>query len=143
MISWDVRRRRPISRQLSLRLSNRFVRQISRAGAPIITAGEDEVTWYRFAELIFQAAERRGRKSPRLVPISTAEYPTPARRPAYSVLSTEKVQRKFGIASRPLCESLDGCLDELMGPLPSPVAHALRGHMKPGTVERLLSSKDL
>ena len=83
--------------------------------------GRDAVTWYRFAELIFQAAERRGRKSPRLVPISTAEYPTPARRPAYSVLSTEKIQRTFGIASRPLGESLDECLDELMGPLPSPV----------------------
>ena len=83
--------------------------------------GRDAVTWYRFAELIFEAAERRGRKSPRLVSISTAEYPTPARRPAYSVLSTEKVQRTFGIASRPLGESLGECLDELMGPLPSPV----------------------
>ena len=84
--------------------------------------GRDEVTWYRFAELIFQAAERRGWKSPCLVPISTAGYPTPARRPAYSVLSTEKVQRTFGIASRPLGESLGECLDELMSPLPSPVA---------------------
>ena len=83
--------------------------------------GRDAVTWYRFAELIFQAAERRGGKSPRLVPISTAEYPTPARRPAYSVLSTEKIQRIFEIASRPIGESLDECLDELMGPLPSSV----------------------
>ena len=83
--------------------------------------GRDALTWYRFAELIFQASERRGGKSPRLVPISTAEYPTPARRPAYSVLSTEKIQRTFGIASRPLGESLDECLDELRGPLPSPV----------------------
>ena len=82
--------------------------------------GRDAITWYRFAELIFQAAERRGRKSPRLVSISTAEYPTPARRPPYSVLSTEKVQRTFGIASRPLGDGLDECLDELMGPLPSP-----------------------
>ena len=77
--------------------------------------GREAVTWYRFAELIFEAAERRGRKSPRLVSISTAEYPTPARRPAYSVLSTEKVQRTFGIASRPLGESLHQCLDGLIG----------------------------
>ena len=84
--------------------------------------GRDAVTWYRFAELIFQAAERRGRPPPRLVPITTAEFPTPARRPAYSVLSTEKVQRTFGIASRSLCQSLDECLDELMGAPPrSPI----------------------
>ena len=82
--------------------------------------GRDEVTWYHFAELIFQMAERRGRKSPRLVPISAGEYPAPARRPAYSVLSTEKVRRIFGIATRPLCESLAECVNVLVQPLPSP-----------------------
>ena len=77
--------------------------------------GEDEVTWYRFAELIFQAAERRGRKSPRLIPISTSEYPTPARRPAYSVLCSEKLKMTFSIEGRPLRDSLSECLDELIG----------------------------
>ena len=79
--------------------------------------GRDEVTWYRFAELIFETAERYGRKAPRLLPICTAQYPTLARRPAYSVLSTEKLKTTFGIVGRPLRESLE----ELIGALPSTI----------------------
>jgi dTDP-4-dehydrorhamnose reductase len=76
--------------------------------------GRDPVTWYRFAGLIFEAAARYGQKAPRLVQISTAQYPTPARRPAYSVLSTEKLKRTFDIAGSPLSESLGGCIDILL-----------------------------
>ena len=76
--------------------------------------GGDVVTWYAFATLIFEVATRYGQKAPRLVPISTADYPTPALRPAYSVLAVDKVERVFGIRSRPLSESLRECLDILL-----------------------------
>lgn len=36
-------------------------------------------------------------RAPRVVPITTADYPTPAKRPAYSRLSIEKLQRDFDI----------------------------------------------
>ena len=54
-----------------------------------------ETTWFGFAQAIFEMIPVESR--PRLVPISTAEYPTPARRPAYSVMSNDKFARTFGI----------------------------------------------
>ena len=59
-----------------------------------------ETTWFGFAQAIFDEARRKrvpGR-SPRLVAITTAEYPTPARRPANSVLSSARLQSTFGVA---------------------------------------------
>jgi len=46
-----------------------------------------ETTWYRFARA---AVARAGLDPGRIVPCTTAEYPTPARRPAYAVLGTER-----------------------------------------------------
>jgi len=58
-----------------------------------------ETTWRRFAEEIFaQHMWPDGRKAPQVIPISSSEYPTPAMRPANSVLSNEKLQATFGIA---------------------------------------------
>ena len=50
-------------------------------------------TWYGFAKAIF--ARAAGAK-PSLIPITTAEYPTPAARPANSVLSNDKFAATFG-----------------------------------------------
>ena len=73
--------------------------------------GRDIVTWFGFANIIFELAGRHGQRRPQLVPISTAAYPTAARRPAYSVLATDKIEKTFGIAPRRLRESLSDCLD--------------------------------
>lgn len=54
-----------------------------------------ETTWFGFAQAIFAAAPARTPR-PRLVPIPTSDYPTPARRPANSVLSNERLMRAFG-----------------------------------------------
>lgn len=50
-------------------------------------------SWYDFAVAIFEEAQQLGfpLKVERIVPITTAEYPTPARRPAYSVLACGKI----------------------------------------------------
>jgi len=69
-----------------------------------------ETSWHHFAEAILEesasahsgaawlAAATGGlpRTARRVTPISTAEYPTPARRPAYSVLSNALLRRTFG-----------------------------------------------
>ena len=52
-------------------------------------------TWFEFAQEIFAAAGLQ----PSLTPVTTAEYPTPARRPPYSVLSTARMVAARG---RPL-----------------------------------------
>ncbi|WAH63701.1 dTDP-4-dehydrorhamnose reductase [Xanthomonas hortorum] len=58
-----------------------------------------QTSWHGFAEAIFEEAVSSGllSRAPRVVPITTADYPTPAKRPAYSRLSIEKLQRDFDI----------------------------------------------
>jgi dTDP-4-dehydrorhamnose reductase len=56
--------------------------------------------WHGFANAIFQAAHAKGliERMPRVVPISTAEFPTPAKRPNWSVLDNSSFQEHFGYA---------------------------------------------
>lgn len=51
-------------------------------------------SWYDFAVAIFEEAQLLGvpLKLQRVVPITTAEYPTPTQRPAYSALANQKIQ---------------------------------------------------
>ncbi|PPV08489.1 dTDP-4-dehydrorhamnose reductase [Xanthomonas bromi] len=58
-----------------------------------------QTSWHGFAEAIFEEAVSAGllERAPRVVPITTADYPTPAKRPAYSRLSIDKLQSDFGI----------------------------------------------
>ena len=55
-------------------------------------------SWYDFAIAIFEEAEKLGLplKVQRVVPITTSEYPTPAKRPAFSVLSSVKISALLG-----------------------------------------------
>lgn len=52
-------------------------------------------TWYAFAKEIFKNAHLA--KTPTLIPIATFEYPTPARRPAYSALNSHKLSQTFNL----------------------------------------------
>lgn len=55
-------------------------------------------SWYDFAYTIFEVAKQLDfpLKIERVVPITTSEYPTPASRPTYSVLSTQKISQTLG-----------------------------------------------
>ena len=69
--------------------------------------GDGVTTWYRFAVEIFETASRYGSlKIQKVKPITTAEYPTPAKRPVFSALDCGLIKRKFGINPRPWQESL-------------------------------------
>lgn len=77
-----------------------------------------ETTWRGFAEAIFDgAARRRGAsfKRPRVLPIATREYPTPARRPAYSVLSCDRLAHAFGLRVPDWRAGLDEAISALPG----------------------------
>jgi dTDP-4-dehydrorhamnose reductase len=56
-------------------------------------------TWHGFAEAIFAEALVAGLlpRAPRVAPIATADYPTPAKRPAYSCLDTTRLRADFGM----------------------------------------------
>lgn len=63
----------------------------------LVTGGE--VSWHRFAEAIMAEAVDTGRlnREPNVVPITTEEFPTPAARPAYSVLDTTRLAEHYGL----------------------------------------------
>ncbi|RYY63928.1 MAG: dTDP-4-dehydrorhamnose reductase [Chitinophagaceae bacterium] len=69
-------------------------------------SNEGATTWFRFAEAI---RDRAGITCD-LRPITTDQYPTPACRPAYSVLDTAKIRDTWGLSIRSWEECLDECL---------------------------------
>ncbi|MEJ0059347.1 MAG: dTDP-4-dehydrorhamnose reductase [Terricaulis sp.] len=75
-------------------------------------AGAGDATWADFAEAIFAASAQRGGPSARVRRITTAEYPTPAKRPANSRLDTTKIEA-LGVTPRPWREAVALCMDEI------------------------------
>lgn len=82
------------------------------AGIFHMTCG-GQTTWCGFARRIFEYA---GLAQARVTPITTAEYPTPARRPAYSVLSNDRLRAVFGVEMPPWESALRSCLDAQRAP---------------------------
>lgn len=72
-------------------------------------------TWAGFAEEIFRQSASRGGPTATVEPIATADYPTPARRPANSLLAHDAIGRAYGITPRPWPAALGDILDELIG----------------------------
>jgi dTDP-4-dehydrorhamnose reductase len=73
-------------------------------------------SWHGFAEAIFAGAHARGllARLPRVLPIGTADYPTPARRPAWSCLDTRALSAAFAIDPPDWQSGLDRVLDEMV-----------------------------
>jgi len=71
-------------------------------------------SWYGFAEAILAEAKGMlGNTVPKLIPIPTSEYPTPARRPANSRLDNTKLTSAFGVTPPNWNLMLKACLQEL------------------------------
>lgn len=71
--------------------------------------------WASFAAEIFRQSALRGGPSASVKPMVTADYPTPARRPANSLLSHSAITADYGISPRPWADALGDILDELIG----------------------------
>lgn len=72
-------------------------------------------SWHSLAEFIFVEAERRGVPKPALKAIMTADYPTPALRPANSRLATGLVERDFCIKPQSWQDTVKQILTERLG----------------------------
>lgn len=76
-----------------------LVKQDARSYGAYHYTNAGETTWHRFALAIRDEALERGMLDASIPvrPTTSAEYPTRAARPAYSVLATERIQRELGI----------------------------------------------
>jgi dTDP-4-dehydrorhamnose reductase len=77
-------------------------------------AGSGETTWHGLALAVFEEASRHGTKTPSFVePIATADYPTPAHRPANSRLDCARLEAVFGVRMPHWRGSLARAVDEI------------------------------
>jgi dTDP-4-dehydrorhamnose reductase len=81
-------------------------------------AGAGAVSWHGFAEAIFDLAASHLEARPQIEPISTDQYPTPARRPMNSVLDSRKINDAFGISPPPWRTTLASVIRELLDRTP-------------------------
>lgn len=70
-----------------------------------------QTSWYGFADAIRRVA---GIENCKLVPVTTAEYPTAARRPAYSVMDLTKISNRFRVEIPTWEEALQRCLQKIL-----------------------------
>jgi dTDP-4-dehydrorhamnose reductase len=71
-------------------------------------------TWCGFARAIFEESAARGGPSVPVEPIATADYPTPARRPANSRLDCAKIGQVYGVRLPHWRESVARCVAEVL-----------------------------
>ena len=97
-----------------------YARDLARAIMAAIAQGikpgvyhfsnEGVISWYDFTKAIHRIA---GITSCHVRPLHTAEYPTPAKRPAYSVLDKTKIKETYNIEIPYWEESLKECIEKL------------------------------
>jgi len=77
-------------------------------------AGTGSTSWHGLAGEILASAASRGHAGAALEPIDSASYPSPAPRPANSVLSSDKFDRTFGVRLPPWQQGVADCIARLM-----------------------------
>ncbi|MCC2978210.1 dTDP-4-dehydrorhamnose reductase [Sphingomonas sp. PL-96] len=98
-----------------LTIAMRLAENPAAPGGTFHFSNAGAASWADFAAEIFRQSAERGGPTATVEAITTAEYPTPARRPANSLLSHAAIQRAYGITPRPWAEALGDILDELIG----------------------------
>lgn len=85
---------------------------VVESGVRHLVAG-GRTSWHGFAEAIFAQAHARGLlgKVPRVEPIATCDYPTPAPRPAWSVLDGSRLAAEYGLELPDWRQALAGTFD--------------------------------
>lgn len=117
-----ARERRRLTIVADQRGTPNWARDLAKVAAQIALTDRDELlerrgiyhlssrgqtTWHGFATAIVESMVLES--APEVVPITTADFPTPARRPAYSVLCSDKLERTFGIVLPHWSASLVAC----------------------------------
>jgi len=80
---------------MNLDLTERLVGQGEHCGIYHVSGTGKIISWADFATEIFACSKTDRPQNIVIKPIPSSEYPTPAKRPAYSVLETEKFEKNF------------------------------------------------
>ncbi len=72
-------------------------------------SNEGETTWYEFAEEI----KKLTGSTCEILPIPTSDYPTPAKRPTYSLMDKSKIKKDYGLQIPDWQTSLAFCIEIL------------------------------
>jgi dTDP-4-dehydrorhamnose reductase len=72
-------------------------------------SNEGKISWYEFASEIKVLIHSYCR----IIPITTAEYPTAARRPKFSLLSKDKIEKVYGVNPKDWKQSLKNCINKM------------------------------
>ena len=86
-----------------------------RFGGIFHATGSGETSWHGLAVATFEEARRHDGPFPEVEAIATADWPTPAQRPADSRLDTGKLAQTFGVTLPPWRESLARTVDAVLG----------------------------
>ena len=98
-----------------LAIADRWHQQSAITWGTYHYCGQGTVSWHEFAETIIQLSRQYGKvKATRVVPITTADFPTKARRPAFSVLDCNLIKKNFGISPKPWRKSIESTIQRLM-----------------------------
>jgi len=91
----------------------RVFREKGRSGVYHFS-NQGQTTWFDFAKAIFQLAEKSGRKTPsKLNPIPTSAYPTPAKRPKWSVMDLSSIEEEWVLQIPSWEDALARCMKAL------------------------------
>ncbi len=89
--------------------------QLGERGGTWHFVNAGEASWFDLARFIFSRAGRYGLHTPDVRPIATADYPTRARRPANSRLSTVRFERDFGLKPRVWQDAIAAIMTQKFG----------------------------
>ena len=97
-----------------LQIADRIAKRSTISWGTYHYSGQGITTWHKFAENILNMASSKASiQIPQVEPITTAEYPTKAARPAYSALDCRRIAKDFGIHPKPWKQSLKATINRI------------------------------
>jgi dTDP-4-dehydrorhamnose reductase len=100
--------------EAAARIALRLIRDPAAPTGTYHFVNGGDTTWCGLARHVFQTGAKFGAPQPAVEAIATADYPTLARRPANSRLSTKKLATDYGIHPRPWAEAMDEVVGKLL-----------------------------
>lgn len=105
------------ARHLAIALRDIAVRLALDPSAPTgvfhLTGSGEPCSWRQFAETVFSASKVRGGPSAIADPIATSAYPTPAKRPANSVLDCSRIADAYGLTLPDWRQGVEECVSAI------------------------------